>query len=258
MLKLRAEMVGLTILVGLLVFALTGFLSGNYTGVAVDDPTATPSNSTPSTEGTNTPPAGGNSMPSVEDRLARPTLPAQPNQADMGSQVYYYVCMACHGDQGQGLTPEWIASWEIGDRPCWQSKCHASNHPPEGFKLPEFIPAVVSPAVIGRFANALELHDYLVQYMPWQAPGTLTADEYWQLTAYLVRENGIDLGQIPLESNNAARVALRSAVPVTPTPMLTEQAGAGFWYAGGALIALVASLILVKYLWAVGIIRSRG
>jgi cytochrome c len=197
-------------------------------------------------------------MPSVEDRLARPTLPAQPNQADLGSQVYYYVCMACHGDQGQGLTPEWIASWEIGDRPCWQSRCHASNHPPEGFKLPEYIPAVVSPAVIGRFANALELHDYLVQSMPWQAPGTLTAEEYWQLTAYLVRENGIDPGPLPLNPGNASKVGLRPAVQVTPTPMITKQAGAGFWYAGGVVLVLVVSILLVKYLWTIWLARGRG
>ncbi len=197
-------------------------------------------------------------MPSVDDRLARPTLPAQPDQADLGSQVYYYVCMACHGDMGQGLTPEWIASWEIGDRPCWQSKCHASNHPPEGFQLPEYIPAVVSPAVVARFANALELHDYLVQAMPWQAPGTLADEEYWQLTAYLVRENGIDPSPLPLTSNNAARVELRPAVLVTPTAAITAQAGEGFWYAGGAVIVLAVSIILAKPLWRIMISRARG
>jgi cytochrome c5 len=241
MLKIQGGVTGLAILLGWLVLALTGFTTGSPTGVAVD-PTATPASM----------------MPSVEDRLSRPTLPAQPNQADLGSQVYYYVCMACHGDQGQGLTPEWIASWEIGDKPCWQSRCHASNHPPEGFKLPEYIPAVVSPAVIGRFANALELHDYLVQSMPWQAPGTLTAEEYWQLTAYLVRENGIDPGPLPLNHSKASKVGLRPAVQVTPTPMITEQAGAGFWYVGGAVLVLVVSILLVKNLWTIWLSRGRG
>ncbi len=233
--KSRAGVSGLVILLGVLVFALTGFTTVDSMGVAVD-PTATPVSSMPS------------SMPSVDDRLARPTLPAQPNQADEGSQVYYYVCMACHGDQGQGLTPEWVASWDIGPRACWQSKCHASNHPPEGFKLPETIPAVVSPAVVGAFANALELHDYIAANMPWQAPGSLNPEEYWQLTAFLVRENGIDPGPLPLNADNAARVRMRPVTPTPETPLGAQPAGAAFWYAGGALLAITCAVILVKYI----------
>src|SRR5687768_18171720 len=33
------------------------------------------------------------------DRLAEPTLPAAPSQADHGAQVYWLSCMPCHGDQ---------------------------------------------------------------------------------------------------------------------------------------------------------------
>ena len=236
MLNFRSGVTGLTILLVLLVFALTGFRTDDVTGVAVD-PTATPDAN----------------MPSVEERLARPTLPAQPNQADLGSQVYYYVCMACHGDQGQGLTPEWVESWDIGPRACWQSKCHASNHPPEGFKLPETIPAVVGPAVANAFANALEFHDYIARNMPWQAPGTLDAEEYWQLTAFLVRENGIDPGPVPLNADNAAQVRMRPAPPATPTPVaIVEPSGARFWFVGGAILVLAISIFLVKYLGSSG------
>ena len=231
MLKIRGEVPGLAILLSVLIFALTGFTIKDSTGVAVD-PTATPVSN----------------MPSVEDRLARPTLPAQPDQADLGSQVYYYVCMACHGDQGQGLSPEWVASWDIGPRACWQSKCHASNHPPEGFKLPETIPAVVSPAVVNAFANALELHDYIAKNMPWQAPGTLEPEEYWQLTAFLVRENGIDPGPLPLNADNAAQVRMRPATPdPTPTVIVDQPAGEGFWVAGGVVLAGAVLLILGKF-----------
>ena len=233
MLKIRGGVITSAILLGWLVFTLTGLRVQAFTGVA-ENPTATP---VPN-------------MLSVQERLARPTLPAQPNQADLGSQVYYYVCMACHGDQGQGLTPEWVASWDIGPRACWQSKCHASNHPPEGFKLPENIPAVVSPAVVNAFANALELHDYIARNMPWQAPGTLETEEYWQLTAFLVRQNGIDPGPLPLNADNAAQVRIRPAAPTTPTstPLVTAQpAGEGFWIAGGAVLGLAGLLILIKF-----------
>lgn len=154
-------------------------------------------------------------MVSIEDRLARPTLPADPVQADLGSQVYYYVCMACHGDQGQGLTPEWIDQWGLEKNACWQSKCHAANHPPEGFTLPRTIPPVVGPPLMSRFSSALELHDYIKLKMPWHAPGTLSDLEYWQLTAFLVRLNGIDPGREDLDANRAALIRWQPETLVT-------------------------------------------
>jgi len=46
-------------------------------------------------------------MPTVQDRLAAPPTVYPPTQADQGAQVYWFVCMVCHGDRGQGLTDEW-------------------------------------------------------------------------------------------------------------------------------------------------------
>lgn len=162
-------------------------------------------------------------MVPTPDRLQRPTLPANPNQADLGSQVYYYVCMACHGDQGQGLSEEWIAAWELGEESCWQSRCHASNHPEDGFELPRVIPAVVGPHIPARFATALELHDYLRAAMPWHAPGSLKEDEYWQVTAFLLRMNGFDPGSKVLDESNAADFRLRPS-RTTPSLAATQPA----------------------------------
>ena len=36
------------------------------------------------------------------DPLAIPLLPESPTQVDIGRNLYYYHCMPCHGDQGQG------------------------------------------------------------------------------------------------------------------------------------------------------------
>jgi len=195
-------------------------------------------------------------MVPTPDRLARPTLPANPAQADLGGQVYYMVCMACHGDQGQGLSPEWVEAWGLGENACWQSKCHASNHPPEGFELPKYIPAVVSPGVVNRFANALELHDYLQATMPWQAPGTLTAEEYWQLTAYLVRANGLDPGPAPLDEQSAAKVLLRN-IPTDQEQNLTSPTEfPWFWAVTGFILVAVGIILLVKYIQVYRLRRS--
>jgi hypothetical protein len=40
------------------------------------------------------------------NRLAEPTLPAAPSQADHGAQVYWLACLPRHGDNVQGMTDE--------------------------------------------------------------------------------------------------------------------------------------------------------
>ena len=157
-------------------------------------------------------------MPPFPERLAPPPTVYPPAQADEGAQVYYLVCMACHGDKGQGLTEEWRNVLSPEDRNCWQSKCHAANHPPEGFKMPETVPPVVGPGLIREYGTALNLHDFLKSRMPWQAPGRLSEEEYWQLTAFLIRQNGLDPGSTPLNEQNAKLFSLKPEPTVTPTP----------------------------------------
>lgn len=228
-----------------LILISTGLAAASEAGVAVQV-TATPGLRDQS------------QMVPTSDRLARPTLPANPVQADLGGQVYYMVCMACHGDQGQGLSPEWVDAWGLEENACWQSKCHASNYPPEGFELPRYIPAVVSPGVLNRFASALELHDYLKTEMPWQAPGTLTADEYWQLTAYLVRANGFDLGATQLDEQSAARVLLRNIPASQEQDPASPTEFPWFWAIAGFILVVVGIILLVKYIQIYRLRRSEN
>jgi hypothetical protein len=158
--------------------------------------------------------------------------------------------MVCHGDRGQGLTEEWRNLLDPADRNCWQSKCHASNHPIEGFKLPKVVPAIIGPGELEPFQNALNLHDYLQARMPWQAPGMLSEDEYWQLTSFLARENGFDPGLLPLDRERAAAVSLGTAPTPTPTPVgslagFLDFAGGGFWLASIGVLAVVGLVLLM-------------
>lgn len=147
------------------------------------------------------------------DRLAAPPLPVNPKQADLGAQVYYQVCMACHGDKGQGLTDEWRAVWGE-DSYCWSSKCHGPNHPTPGFEFPQKSSPVIGSGTLLRFDNALELYDYLVKTMPWWNPGYLPRVEYWQVTAFLMREHNGLPANIELDAGNAAVIHLRPASPI--------------------------------------------
>jgi cytochrome c1 len=172
-------------------------------------------------------PASGMTMPPSNNAswVLTPDLGPDATQVEYGAEVYRLVCKACHGDKGQGLTPDWIAQWAPEDQNCWQSKCHAANHPPDGFVLPRDIPPVVGDAVTNRFVSGSQLHSYIAATMPWHAPGRLTSDEYWQVTAYLVEQNGVKVGNATIGEENAGAYKLalaaqaRDGTPIfAPTP----------------------------------------
>ena len=143
---------------------------------------------------------------STPDRLAPPPTVYPPDQADLGAQVYYQVCMVCHGDRGQGLTDEWRNVLPPPDNNCWQSRCHAANHPVGGFVFPHLVPAVTGGGFLVSFGNAGKLHDFIQSKMPWQAPGSLKPDEYWDLTAFLMRLNGYNPGTAVLDAKSAVQM----------------------------------------------------
>jgi len=121
------------------------------------------------------------------DRLAIPVLPENPTQIDLGNQVYYYHCMPCHGDQGQGLTDEWRQVWEEDHRNCWGRGCHGGREKDEGFPLPRSIPSVLE---LSRFHTADDLFHYLQQTHPPQYPGKLAEQDYWSATAFVLHLAG--------------------------------------------------------------------
>lgn len=172
------------------------------------------------------------------DRLAPPVMPNKPSQADKGAYVFYQVCMACHGDRGQGLTDEWREGGFGEDSNCWQSDCHGNNHPRDGFLLIKTVPPVFGSGTFTRFKNGQELHDYLVKTMPWWKPGYLQAQEYWELTAYLMRQRGILPKGVELNEGNARIFLIRpvTALPKDSLPMALLFAG---------LLVLAAGAIVV-------------
>jgi hypothetical protein len=184
------------------------------------------------------------------DRLAPPPTVYPPTQADQGAQLYYQICMVCHGDRGQGLTDEWRGVLDAEDQNCWQSGCHGGRLRADGFEFPHIVPAAVSPGVVARFANALEFHDYIKTKMPWHAPGSRSEEEYWQLTAFLLRANGIDAGQEPLTPQRAAAIRMRPLPVATPTaPGLFPAASSSPAVAWGLPAALVTiGLLLLAFL----------
>jgi hypothetical protein len=161
------------------------------------------------------------------DRLAEPTLPPNPGQADLGAQNYWLNCMPCHGDRGQGLTDEFRNLYPEEDRNCWASGCHGGRPYEDGFTLPTSVPPLIGPQALGPFDTAASLHTFISSAMPYQARGSLDEDTYWQITAFLLRENGLNPLNDPLGPDNASRVRLRpESTAVASDPSENSPIGA--------------------------------
>ena len=148
-------------------------------------------------------------------RLDKPLVSEPPSQLDEGLLVFWGVCMACHGDSGQGLTDEWRESFGE-DRDCWTSKCHASNHPPQGFEFPRIVPSLTGQGRLLRFVNAKQLYEYNLANMPWWDPGSLTEEKAWAVTAYLMKMNGRLPDGVTLATANGQFVPVQYTIVEPP------------------------------------------
>ncbi len=129
-------------------------------------------------------------MPEI-DRLAEPVLPESPTRVDIGRNLYYFHCMPCHGDRGQGLTDEWREVWEEDHQNCWGRGCHTGRTELSAFYIPRTIPAVIGgPRALSAFEKAEDLFGFLRATQPPQRAGALSDSEYWALTEFLLHENG--------------------------------------------------------------------
>lgn len=174
-------------------------------------------------------------------------------QLDHGDLEYRLVCSACHAYDGEGLTAAWLRTWAPPDQNCWQSKCHALNHPPDGFVLPHFVPAIAGPGTLEQMRTAQDLFAFIHFAMPFQDPGYLSTQDYWDITAHLLVLNNIQVGPDPIGPTNASLIALHR--DVVPSPRLApgqerppHPATAGLslsWTFGGATFVLIVLAIAV-------------
>jgi hypothetical protein len=103
------------------------------------------------------------------DRLEQPTLPASPSQADYGAQEFWFQCLPCHGDRGQGLTEEFRETYPPEDRNCWESGCHGERPYENGWTIPQIVtPLIGAGSSLEEFSNAKTLHDFICTAMPYQ------------------------------------------------------------------------------------------
>ena len=100
-------------------------------------------------------------------------LPPGRGTAADGARIYAAKCASCHGKTGEGATAERLVATEAG-----KNFDFATN--------PKLVRAVGN-----YWPYATTLYDYTYRAMPFLQPGTLTPDETYALTAYILALNKI-------------------------------------------------------------------
>ena len=112
-------------------------------------------------------------------------LPEGSGTAQDGAQVYEVRCKECHGDQGIG-----------GDQAALVGN-------PEQLKQAPPVKTVGS-----YWPYATTLFDYTRRAMPFEEPGTLTDDQLYAVTAYILSLNGIIGDDEPMDRESLPKVVM--------------------------------------------------
>lgn len=112
-------------------------------------------------------------------------LPAGSGSVDEGADLYATHCLACHGEGGVDGINDRLAGGHgtlTGERPV--------------------------KTVGSYWPYATTLFDYIRRAMPYQQPGTLSADEVYALTAYVLYLNEIVPESARLDEDSLASVRM--------------------------------------------------
>jgi mono/diheme cytochrome c family protein len=177
-----------------------------------------------------------------------------PSQGGHGHDLFDLYCMPCHGDQGQGLTDEFRnRQYPPEEANCWTSGCHGARPYENGFTLPKTIPALIGRNTLTKFATARNMFDYMRTAMPFNAPGSLSQEQYLQLLAYLLEQNSFVTTGSRLDPDSLQQINLRPAQ--LPTSAAEAAATLPDNFSSALLIGVI---ILGTVVVAVLVLRRRS
>jgi cytochrome c len=122
-------------------------------------------------------------------------LPAGSGDVTTGAHVFAAKCAACHGALGQGL---------IGDALVGGRGTLASAKPKR--------------TVGSYWPYATTLFDYIRRAMPYNAPESLSADEVYALSAFLLNQNGIVPPDTRLDAQSLQKIRMPNRDGFVPDP----------------------------------------
>jgi hypothetical protein len=114
-------------------------------------------------------------------------LPVGSGTAIQGARIFRATCAACHGESGQGNG--WSGTRLVGGRGTLKSE---------------------NPILtIGSYwPYATSLWDYIHRAMPYTRPGSLSTNDIYALTAFLLYDNGIIGKAQVMNQNTLAKVRM--------------------------------------------------
>lgn len=119
-------------------------------------------------------------------------LPAGSGTPAQGAVVYAARCASCHGTNGEGTPGAYPRL--IGG--------------PRGPSI-DFSSNARIPRTIGNYwPYATTLFDYIRRAMPYTAPGSLSADETYAVTAFLLAHDGVIPGSTTLNARTLPAVEM--------------------------------------------------
>jgi len=132
--------------------------------------------------GDNDPKRYGLGKPASAEMIAAQNLDVSPNGAglpsgsgtpEQGAPVFASTCAKCHGANGEGMPPAYPQL--IG-----------------GPKGVDFSTDFKIPRTVGNYwPYSTTLFDYIRRAMPLTAPGSLTADQTYAVTAFILNREGL-------------------------------------------------------------------
>lgn len=121
-------------------------------------------------------------------------LPEGSGDYKTGKILFDAQCMACHGENGKGGIKLDPYRGAIATLVKSKGDSLTSDNPRKS---------------IGTYWQyAPSLFDYMRRTMPYQSPKSLSSDELYALTAYLLAENGIISKTLVLNKDNLAKVKM--------------------------------------------------
>ena len=118
-------------------------------------------------------------------------LPAGSGTPEQGAVVYAANCASCHGANGEGKPPAYP---QILGGP------KGNFYFASDFKIPK---------TIGNYwPYATTLFDYIRRAMPLMTPGSLTPDQTYAVTAYLLNREGIAPANVALDAKSLVAIQM--------------------------------------------------
>lgn len=116
-------------------------------------------------------------------------MPAGADEAQVaqGEKLFAKHCAKCHGKSGEGGKKA----------PPVVGKEALPLDPPPGAKIRK-----------SQFQTAQDVAEFVSTKMPANKPGSLKPDEYYEILAFDLKANGVDLGDKKLDAASAAQVKL--------------------------------------------------